>query len=101
VLPHPGEVDSSLLRKRSGGLEYAFEFPVAPPRAFLRYLLTHPDELHWPMQRGERKKYKSPLTMRYRTALLDGPQAERTTAIRVGLDRLERFGTRGSRAEPA
>jgi hypothetical protein len=36
-----------------------------------------------------------------RSALLDGPQAERDEAIRVALDHLERFGTRGSRAEPA
>jgi hypothetical protein len=105
VLAHPGELDPALLKKRergrSAGLERAFEFPVPPPAAFLRYLLSHPDKLSWPLRRGKQQTYRSSLTMRYRTALLFGSESERDDAIRLGLERLERVGTRGTRDEPA
>jgi hypothetical protein len=105
VQAKPGELDASLLEKRqrtrSVGLEYAFEFPVAPPRAFLRFLLEHPDELRWPLKGGKRETYRSRVTMHYRTALIDGSPAERDDAIRIGLDRLNHFGMKGTRSEPA
>ena len=40
-------------------LERCFEFPVAPGRRFLRWLLENPDRMTWPVSAGQRKSYSA------------------------------------------
>jgi hypothetical protein len=73
-------------------LERCFEFSVAPGSSFLRWLLTHPEQLTWPMSDGRRSTY-SVATQARREALtgLNGEAAKRA-AQTSSLGFLDRHG---------
>jgi hypothetical protein len=99
VLDDPGELLEELTQTREYtdrirgriSLPKCFEHSAPPSRAFLRWLLEHPEELRWPTVRGERREFGAE-TQRLRAALVDGPQDDRAAAQRQGLAELERLG---------
>lgn len=76
-------------------LEKAFEHRVAPPVAFLRYLLESPERLTWPVARGVRQVFGEE-TQRLREALVDGVGEVRSAARTQGRNELEARGPAGS-----
>jgi hypothetical protein len=105
VLDDPGELLPELAQTRQYAdrvlgrtipLSDCFEHPAPPSRAFLRWLLEHPDKLRWPTVGGELHTFGAE-TQRLREALVDGPSADRASAQRQGLAELEHRGPAKSR----
>ncbi|MCX5746598.1 MAG: hypothetical protein NT062_29325 [Proteobacteria bacterium] len=103
VRGNPGKiVDALVLTRRfkdrlqgSIDLERAFERRVAPPTAFLRYLIESPASLRWPLEKGTEKTFGDP-TQGLRTHLIKGSAAERVEARIQALAELQRQGNAGS-----
>lgn len=76
-------------------LEGAFEHEVPPPTAFLRYLISTPAALTWPVERNARKTYGDE-TQRRRSILVDGAPDAQVEQVRFGLAEFERVGAAGS-----
>jgi len=78
-------------------LARCFEHPAPPSRAFLGWLIEHPDQLHWPQRSpGVAVRYGDE-TQRLREELLAGPAAELDRTQARALAELMRHGPAGSR----
>jgi hypothetical protein len=69
-----------------GNLRQAFEAEVAPPIAFLEWMLRHPDRLKWPLIKGERRRF-SESTQANREALLRGDANAQQEALSALIER--------------
>jgi hypothetical protein len=77
-------------------LPRCFEHLAPPSRAFLRWLIEHPDQMRWPERRtGERFTYGGETQWR-REALIEGDVAQRGALQQAALAELKRFGPEGS-----
>jgi hypothetical protein len=84
---------------RTIALPRCFEHSAPPARAFLRWLIEHPERMTWPeRRRGERRTY-GPETQRRREELIDGDAAQREAVQEEALRELERRGPHGSRGK--
>jgi hypothetical protein len=90
-IPRSIQHDLSAEQRQSlGMLRRAFEADVAPPTAFLEWMLREPGRLTWPAVRGKRRLF-SPITQAKREALMRGE----ATAQQEALSELVRLGANG------
>jgi hypothetical protein len=105
VLKDPGRLRGKNLELRTYAdrvagpkvLERCFELPVPPPASFLRWLLRHPGEMGWPVDRTGRPQTFGAMTQAKRESLLGrhGNDAQRQAQAEA-LDALISAGTEGS-----
>lgn len=78
--------------KETAKLPNCFEYRIPPPTAFLRWLIEHPDRMHWCMEKGT-----SPETVDRRRRLFDQrDDTARREAIKEALGELARLKNTGS-----
>ena len=79
------------------GARACFEYPVPPSISFLRWLLSNPDQLHWP--KGRAGQFGAE-TAEWRRRLIDGTREDQAGAMEEGLGELDTHGVEGSRRKP-
>ena len=79
-------------------LETCFEYPLAPPKAFLKWLIENPDRMTWPCDKNGRELQFSPITQKWRECLLmRAGTKEHIKAKETALAELMRYGVHRSR----
>ena len=73
LLHTPGTLLAPLSSMTANGRLGCFEYPVAPPRALLAWLIEHPEELEWP----EGERYSAETTRLRRALIRDEPPGSR------------------------
>ena len=79
-------------------LEACFEYPLAPPKAFLTWLIEHPERMTWPCDKSGQELQFSSITQKWREYLLRrAGTKEYIKAKERAVTELMRFGVYGSR----
>jgi hypothetical protein len=108
---NPGELLPELIEKRvykdrviarygipEIKLEACFEYPLAPPNAFLRWLIEHPERMSWPCHKDGRELQFRSITQKWRECLLmRAGTKEYIESKETALAELLRFGVHRSR----
>jgi hypothetical protein len=79
-------------------LEACFEYPLAPPKRFLKWLIEHPERMTWPCDKNGQELQFSSITQKWREYLLRRADTKECgKAKEIALAELMRFGVHRSR----